>query len=166
MGTAGGRRGGVPVEDEQDGGGKSTTSRTGGARVGDELGRAREEQDRRWRIDDELGTSRGRASELGRAGEKQRRSRGEAEEEQDRRAGGGGPAAGTSEWRPLPSSPPALPSNPPTLPSCGRARAWRRGNSSRAPIWRAKIGRARAHPARLRATSAPAERAYAPPRAA
>ena len=84
MGTAGGRRGGVPVEDEQDGGGKSTTSRTGGVRVGDELGRAREEQDRRWRIDDELGTRRGRASELGRAGEKQRRSRGEAEE-QDRR---------------------------------------------------------------------------------
>ena len=37
---------GVPVEDEQDGGGESTTSRTGGARVGDELGRAGEEQRR------------------------------------------------------------------------------------------------------------------------
>ena len=46
MGTWGGRRGGVPVEDEQDGGGESTTSRTGGARVGDELGRAGEEQRR------------------------------------------------------------------------------------------------------------------------
>ena len=86
MGTAGGRRGGVLVEDEQDGGGKSTTSRTGGARVGDELGRAGEEQDRRWRIDDELGTS-----------FRAWTSRGEAEEEQERRAGGGGPAAGTSE---------------------------------------------------------------------
>ena len=46
MGTWGGRRGGVPVEDEQDGGGESTTSRTGGARVGDELGRAGEGQRR------------------------------------------------------------------------------------------------------------------------
>jgi len=46
LGTWGGRRGGVPVEDEQDGGGESTTSRTGGARVGDELGRAGEGQRR------------------------------------------------------------------------------------------------------------------------
>ena len=46
MGTAGGRRGGVPVEDEQDGGGKSTTSRTGGARVGDEQGTSLDEQGR------------------------------------------------------------------------------------------------------------------------
>ena len=42
---------GVPVEDKQDGGGESTTSRTGGARVGDEQGTSRggaeEEQDRR-----------------------------------------------------------------------------------------------------------------------
>jgi len=32
---------GVPVEDKQDGGGESTTSRTGGARVGDEQGTSR-----------------------------------------------------------------------------------------------------------------------------
>ena len=110
----------------------------------------------------ESGMSRGRAW-MSRGGAEEEQDR---REEQERRAGGGGPAAGTSEWCPLPSNPPALPSNPPALPSCGCARAWRRGNSSRAPIWRAKIGRARAHPARLRAASAPAERAYAPPRAA
>jgi len=83
LGTAGGRWGGVPVEDEQDGGGKSTTSRTVGAQVGDELGRAGEEQDRRWRIDDELGTS-----------FRAWTSRGEAEEEQGRSRGGAGPAGG------------------------------------------------------------------------
>ena len=139
-----------------------------------ESGTSLDEQGRSRTGGGESTTSWGRASELGRAGEKQRRSRGEAEEEQDRReeqerrAGGGGPAAGTSEWRPLPSNPPALPSNPPALPSCGRARAWRRGNSSRAPIWRAKIGRAhaRAHLApRLRLPSAPTRR-LEPPSAA
>ena len=46
MGTLGGRRGGVPVEDEQDGGGESTMSRTGGARVGDEQGTSLDEQGR------------------------------------------------------------------------------------------------------------------------
>jgi len=46
LGTWGGRRGGVPVEDEQDGGGESTTSRTGGARVGDEQGTSLDEQGR------------------------------------------------------------------------------------------------------------------------
>jgi hypothetical protein len=37
----GGRRGGVPVVDELDGGGESTTSRTGGTQVRDEQGRTR-----------------------------------------------------------------------------------------------------------------------------
>lgn len=56
-GTWGGRRGGVPVEDEQDDGGKLTTSRTSGARVGDEQGTGgrrtggQEEED--WRAEEE-----------------------------------------------------------------------------------------------------------------
>ena len=154
----------------------SSRGRAGRRRqVDDEQDRRRASRGRAWTSRGGAGpavANRRRVGDELQSLDEQGRSRGEAEEEQDwreeqeRRAGGGGPAAGTSEWRPLPSNPPALPSNPPALPSCGRTRAWRHGNSSRAPIWHAKIGRARAHLARLRAASAPAERAYAPPRAA
>ena len=130
------------------------------------------------------GSSRGRAGRRRRVDDEQDRrcasrgrawtSRGGAEEEQDRweeqdRRGGGCPAGWTSPGeedrrRGRPNltrgraNGAALPSNPPAPGSRGRAQAWPRGNSSRAPIWRAKIGRprARAHLVRLRVASAPA----------
>ena len=87
------RRGGVPVEDEQDGGGESTTSRTGDARVGDE----------QWTSLDEQERSRG-GGPAGGTGPAGRRSSGGMD-----LARRGGPAAGTtksyagtSEWRRAP----------------------------------------------------------------